>query len=239
MFQMCGPLMISASRRPFVASGAVTERHGVTPGTAGNGFRSANRAAIAGGTTPVCIVATYGVDDWSPASEACHFSEWGSPNSSWACSSRTTTNGQRFYSSTDGTTALSNNVTGLISLTDGTSNLYTLRWLLTPNNGASQTNVKIDQWSGSSWTSLKNVNIAGATTVFVSSANLHIGGFGPSLTGPTNGIFKRVRLYNTDENGTLIADFNPNDYSGSGTTWVSSTTGETWTIVGTATVVLD
>jgi hypothetical protein len=68
------------------------------------------------------------------------------------------------------------------------------------------------------------------TPIFDGTAPLVIGGTDGGNFQLAMGDVYSAQLYN---NGVLVADFEPNDWV-SGNTWVSSSTGETWTRNGSA-----
>lgn len=70
------------------------------------------------------------------------------------------------------------------------------------------------------------------------TANLNIGAYNDGATNPFAGRIYRVAGYTslTEATGNKIFDMDPKDWV-SGSSWVSSRTGETWTLNGTASVV--
>lgn len=98
------------------------------------------------------------------------------------------------------------------------------------DNGAAGNNVKF-YWSldGSAWTQLGTTQTtAGTVTRFNSTSKIEVG---TQLNGaPWSGDLYRARLYSGDfqSGGSVVADCNPNTWN-TGNTWVSATTGETWT----------
>lgn len=86
---------------------------------------------------------------------------------------------------------------------------------------------------GVNWTSLTG----GATTagnIFDSTSIVEIGSLLGGTAHQLNGRIYQAQIFN-GINGTLAVNFNANDYS-TGTTWAASSTGETWTINGGATI---
>lgn len=82
------------------------------------------------------------------------------------------------------------------------------------------------------WTQLgAQVNLT-AGQIFDGTDNVRVGFDGLSTTS-FNGNIYRAQIYN-GINGTLVADFNPANTTQGATSFVSSSTGETWTINGSA-----
>jgi hypothetical protein len=86
---------------------------------------------------------------------------------------------------------------------------------------------------GSSWTLISSHNGAGVAAPTSSTNVIDVGG-SPKLKG----LVYKAEAWQGDSTagGTLVADFNPADYT-SGATFTSSTTGETWTVSGGAHIV--
>lgn len=82
------------------------------------------------------------------------------------------------------------------------------------------------------WTNIQ-VNRAGtAGAMFASSAPIEVGSESVGTINNLNGAVYRVLVKAA---GVVVLDMNPADWHG-GTSWVSATTGETWTLHGGATV---
>ncbi|HEY5443803.1 MAG TPA: hypothetical protein VIJ87_04885 [Pyrinomonadaceae bacterium] len=89
------------------------------------------------------------------------------------------------------------------------------------------------------WTTLQLNRAATAGVLGAgNTANLEIGSFNGGANSPFNGRIYRVAGYTslTEATGNKIFDMDPKDWV-SGSSWVSSRTGETWTLNGTASVV--
>jgi hypothetical protein len=87
---------------------------------------------------------------------------------------------------------------------------------------------------GVNWTQLGAPVLAAAVAAPVATTNALTLGRDTGASNPLIATIYRAQVY-SGINGTLVADFNPNDYA-SGATWRSGTTGETWTINGAATI---
>ena len=92
--------------------------------------------------------------------------------------------------------------------------------------------------NGTSWTTLGLAVAGTAGAIFNSSAPFTLGSRSSGTVGNLNGRIYSAQVYASLDGTDLRADFNPaRDYPSSrGTTMVSSTTGETYTINGTAMV---
>lgn len=78
------------------------------------------------------------------------------------------------------------------------------------------------------------VTTAGTTSIYAGTTALEVGARGTGLQSFAGKIY-RAQVLNSS--GTVVADFNPNDAAAGATTMVSSTTGETWTINGSSSLV--
>jgi hypothetical protein len=90
--------------------------------------------------------------------------------------------------------------------------------------------------SGVTWSALGlPVTTAGVMSIFNSSADLNIGANNAGLTTADGKIY-RAQVYNGifGSGGFLVADFNPDDGIPGDNSFVSSTTGETYTINGSS-----
>ena len=90
---------------------------------------------------------------------------------------------------------------------------------------------------GSSWAQLGADKTIGIASIYDGDGPLEIGGF---LAGTQQLVSGRVIQATVKDgiDGTVVASFSPSDYpSSGGSTFVSSATGETWTINGGATIV--
>ena len=108
-----------------------------------------------------------------------------------------------------------------------------VRATLQLDNGSAQHVVTFyTSQDGITWSTLATRVIAGAQTVPGAANALSVGDADGSH--PIKGNIYRAQIYN-GINGTLAVDFNPNTWT-SGATWSSASTGEVWTINGTAKV---
>lgn len=114
------------------------------------------------------------------------------------------------------------------------------------NNGAGGNDTKFYTSSGSpfvvpsfaEFTQLGTTDVvAGTTSIFNGTANLEVGSSDGGITNNFSGKIYRAQVYDGifGAGGTLVADFNANDWT-SGATLVSSSTAETYTLNGTATI---
>lgn len=145
----------------------------------------------------------------------------------------------RFYTSPDGTagsqlTGISTlAVTGLV--TDG--NPIWLRVTLDVNDGAGN---RVYQFftstDGSTWSQLgTTVTTAGATSIADTTSIVEIGALITGTANPLNGLVYQAQIYN-GINGTLAVNFTPTLTQAGQTSFVSST-GELWTLNGSARLV--
>ena len=102
-------------------------------------------------------------------------------------------------------------------------------WLRVYRNYATLTCKFYTSQDGITWIQLGSDAGFAAYTPATTSVAVTIGA-DASGTSPFNGRIYAARIYTTN-GGTLVTNFNANDFS-SGSTWTASTTGETWTING-------
>jgi hypothetical protein len=96
----------------------------------------------------------------------------------------------------------------------------------------------VEPASEADWVQLgTTVSAAGVSSIFNSNAGLIVGGFNTGVTEPPDGRFRWIEVRN-GINGTVVA--NPRFTAPKlGATSFVDATGKTWTIVGTAAIVLD
>ncbi len=234
-----------------VASNVVTEATGASvegvlakylylPGVAGN-YASTPDSAANSITGDIDIRARVAPADWTPAAAQAIVGK---------DSGATTANrSYLFYLNTDGTLHLLWSTNGqdagsfdkastvATGFTDGDSRW--VRAVLDVNNGAAGNDVKFYTAADSateptSWTQLgTTVTTAGNTSIFDGNGVLDIGARTSSGTLQFSGKIYRASIYSTIGGTTPVVDFNASDATDGAASFVSQTTGETWTINGT------
>jgi hypothetical protein len=141
-----------------------------------------------------------------------------------------TGSGMRFIISLDGTALSIATCSAAIPFVAGTSGYIRV------TRSATTGDVKFYTSStyGSSWTQLGTTQSTTAGSIFNSTITTEIGSRNSGLSTMMVGRIYRARGYN-GIGGTLTFDFNPNTWT-TGSTWVSSTTSETWTINGSGSI---
>jgi hypothetical protein len=222
----------------------IVQKHAVLPGTSPNYFSSSNAGEI---TSDWTIVAKFTAPDYTPAAEIGIAGQYQLVGNLRNFLASIQTGAAATRTSSDGT--LEGEVDSSTALTDTDNVETTLRWRYDLDDGGGNRAAYFDRWTGS-WTAIGTSPVTAVGTVasvFNSSAVVMIGGIlnGATLLLAWAGNVKRIQAFNSLNSAgtpfggaTLLWDFNPNDYV-SGTSWTSSTTGETWDIIGTASVVND
>lgn len=140
--------------------------------------------------------------------------------------------------SPDGSAAVNFASTAEVPFTDGSRGK--VRATLDVDNGAGNSEAKFYTRTSDSdpWVQLGSTVLGAVTSIFNSTSALDIGSFAAGTSARVTGRIYSAQVYASIDGTDLRADFNPaRDYSANrGTTMVSSTTGETYTINGTALV---
>jgi hypothetical protein len=223
--------MGTQASQPYYAAWSGTN-YGYLNGVTGNGFSTPDSAAL-GITGDIDLRVKVAMDDWTPASN------------SMLISKRTSDDEWTFYLQTDGklninwwnSVAANSEVisTAATGFTDRTT--HWVRVTLDVDNGAGGYTVNFyGSDDGITWTAVGDPIVTGAGTTDVKNSTSDIiVGAQTTFASVAAGAFYQAQIYNGIA-GTLAADFNASDYA-TGSTFVSSATGETWTINGGATIV--
>lgn len=211
-----------------------TQNYGSAPGTAGNYFSTPDSIA-ASITGDIDIRLKLAADDWTPAATDSVIGKWEAEGVQSYILRILTSGVLRLTYTADGTTDINRDSTAATGLTDGTANW--IRVTLDVDNGAAGNDVNFyTSTDGVTWTQLgTTVTNAGATSIFDSTAAVEVAARNTGTAEPFAGKVYRAQIYN-GINGTLAVDFNAGDALVGGTTWTSRTTGEVWTVNGTASV---
>ncbi len=208
------------------------------PGASGDFAHTPDSASVSV-TGDIDIQAEIVLDDWTPLGQ----------NTIVAKRDGSTQISFRFYVNTNGRIGLSwsedgavqihQSSTVAISPEPGAGTKLHVRTTLDVDNGASgNDNVYYTSTDGVSWTQLgATVTTAGVTSIFDSTVRLTVGSHDDDGNGTRlSGSVRSAQVY-SGISGTLVADFDPNrDANLSNAPFVSSTTGETWTVAGNASV---
>lgn len=204
------------------------------PGTVGN-YASTPDATALDLTPNIEITCRVALADWTAAAAQCLVAKDDGVGQRSYGLTIDTAGILQFYTYSPG--FLGNSATVPVPFIDGSA--YWIRSVFTGNNGAG--NRVIDFYYAPDavaeptvWTRLgTQVITAGASTSSNTTAELSIGSLGSSGALPANGKFHRMIL-RTVLGGSIQADFNADTATAGSATWVSATTGETWTKRGTA-----
>lgn len=118
------------------------------------------------------------------------------------------------------------------------SEVLSIRVRYVADNGASgrTTTFWYSTDSGENWTLLSSHTVAGVALVNDRATVMAIGGYNSGYTSPWGGTMRSVLL--TDLAGDPIVEADPSAVADpSSGTWVSPTTGETWTAAGNASII--
>lgn len=204
------------------------------PGTSGN-YASTPDSASVSITGDIDIRVKVALDDWTPAATQSLIGKWLETGNQRSFAFRVHTDGRpRLIWSTTGLSG--GNIEMLATAAPVVSNGETL-WLrvtLDVDDGAgNRVATFYTSTDGVTWTQLgAAVTTAGTTNIFDGTAVVHIGG--PDATiGPMAGNVYYAELRN-GIGGAVAASFSAADARLGATSVVSSQTGETWTLNGTA-----
>jgi len=208
------------------------------PGASGD-FAHTPDSASASVTGDIDIRVHAAADDWVPATPQALEAKWTGSGNQRSYLLRLENNGTlRFYWSNDGATTISLPSTAATGFTNGEAGH--VRVTLDVDNGASGNDLKFyTSTDGVTWTQLgTTVTTAGTTSIYDSTSLLTVG------ADADTGIYERFtgEIYSAQVydgiDGTLVADFRPShDAAISDSTFTSSTTGEVWTVAGSAAIV--
>jgi len=114
-----------------------------------------------------------------------------------------------------------------------------VRCAATPTNGSNSVATFYTSDDGVSWVQLGDVVTSVVLTgIFNGTAPVEIGSHASGTVNILSGRIYSAQIYN-GIGGTLVANFYPPAYAGSGNTFTAPTTGETWTRNGTAFILGD
>jgi hypothetical protein len=233
------PVTASGDAVGFVAGGIPQSNKFLNlPGTSGAYASTPDSAGldIVGDIDIRCEAALV---DWTPATTNCLVNKYVTATNqrSYSFQIAATTGLPFLLVSENGSAGVQFTATAAPSVADG--GRIWLRATFDLDNGASNSVASFFTSSdGESWTAL-GTQVTGVvfSTLFASTAPLWVGADGAGNLRATGRIYS-AQVYASINGTDLRADFNPSrDYSAArGTTMVSSTTGETYTINGTALV---
>ena len=196
-------------------------------------FASTPDSAAASITGDIDIRFNGALDDWTPAANSTLVSKYTSTGNqrSYLLQIVATTGVMRLIISTDGSATTTYNSTVAPTVSDGQS--LRVRATLDIDNGASGSDATFYTSSdGETWSQLGDVVTTSVVSIFDSTTRVELGSWLGSQERLSGHIFQAQILNGID--GTLAVDFNAADYVNklTDTTFVSSTTGETWTLNG-------
>lgn len=203
-------------------------------GVSGNYASTPDTAAISI-TGDIDIRAKVALDDWTPTAESGLVAKFVSAsNYSYSLSVRTDGT-LRLYTSSNGSTPVAHISTAPTGIPDGTTKW--VRATLDIDNGGG--NGTVTFWlsdDGAAWTQLgATVTRTGTAALFDGTAELRVGVL-DGTSSPMSGNVFYVEIREGID-GPVVARFDPNTVASTGqrtpTTW-QSTTGETWTLNGSA-----
>jgi hypothetical protein len=212
--------------------------YGWLNGVVGNRFTSPYDATYAITTGSIDIIACVALDNWTPPVSNAIVSRRQLSGIGICYSLRvdSSTGYLSFLWSPDGTSGSAISVTSGVAPT--VSNFEKL-WIRVFRTAATGAYVFYTSADGVSWTVLAS-GTGTSGSLFSNTTGIEIGGSGSGTILPTFGKIYSARVWNGDSEsgGTLVSSFAASDYpSTGGSTFVSSETGETWTINGGAKLV--
>ena len=194
-----------------------------------NGLFTSPDSVAASITGIVDIQAKIAPVDWTPATTGVIASKYSTTGANRAyLFALSNTGALTTWYTSDGINGVGSSSTVATGFADGTAH-----WVRTRLNTTDGTCTFYTSEDGVTWAQLGGVIAIGTVPIIDTNARLEVGaGFGGS-TWVFEGDIYRAKII---DDATLVADFNPSDYV-SGTTFDSRSTGETWTLNGTATIV--
>lgn len=208
------------------------------PGSAGSYITTPDSVPLSI-TGDIDIRAQITMADYSPASETAIVGKLQSTNQRSFALTVSDVGFLRLYNSTDGTIGTQLVGVSTLALTNVVSDGQTVwvRATLDVNDGAGN---RVYQFftspDGVNWTQLgTTITTAGTTSIFDSTSIVEIGSLLAGTTFPFSGSIQRVQIRN-GIGGTLVGNFDPRA-SGRGKTTVVASTGETWTLQGSAALI--
>jgi hypothetical protein len=229
--------MGTAASQPYYAAWEGSN-YGYLNGVVGNRFTSPYDATYAITTGSIDIIACVALDNWTPPVSNAIVSRRQLSGIGICYSLRvdSSTGYLSFLWSPDGTSGSAISVTSGVAPT--VSNFEKL-WIRVFRTAATGAYVFYTSADGVSWTVLAS-GTGTSGSLFSNTTGIEIGGSGSGTILPTFGKIYSAQVWNGDSEsgGTLVASFAASDYpSTGGSTFVSSATGETWTINGGAKIV--
>jgi hypothetical protein len=202
------------------------------PGVAGNYASTPDTAAVSI-TGDIDIRVQVAATDWTPAATMRFVSKYSASgtNRSYTFGLNAAGTLVAIWSS-DGTSTITVNSSVATGFADGSTN-----WVRVTLAAATGTTTFYTSSDGATWTQLGTTTVSGATSLFDNAQQVDIGARDSGTADNFNGRIYRAQIYN-GINGTLVADFNPTRTT-KGSTSFSASTGETWTINGTAGAFID
>jgi len=205
------------------------------PGASGDFAHTPDSTAVSV-TGDIDIRCHAAADDWTPVSTQAFVGKWQvAANASYILQLESSGN-LRLSWSTTGADSLTATSTVAVSFSDG--NIGHVRATLDVDNGASGRDVTFyTSVDGVTWTQLgATVTAAGITSIFDGTALLTVGAYADAgTTEMFAGTIFSAQIY-SGIGGTLVADFNPSADANTGDPSFVSSTGETWTIAGSAAI---
>ncbi len=205
------------------------------PGTSGSYASTPDSAAVSV-TGDIDVIVKLTADDWTPASAKTIISkDAAGSDRSWNFF-LLATGAVEFDTSANGSSFNVHVSTASVPFANGSPGW--VRATLDVDNGSAQHVVRFyTSTDGVTWTQLgAAVTTAGVTSIFNSTARVEIGSFNSGLTFNLAAGVYYAELRNGID-GTVVARFDAEDGESGDTSIVSSATGETWTINGSASLV--
>lgn len=206
-------------------------------GATGN-YANTPDSAAASITGDIDIRSKVALDDWTPSGNSSFITKYNSTGNQKAYGFRVisgSTGRLNLYWSNNGSADISAQSTASPTVTNGA--ILWVRATLDVDNGASGYDVNFyTSIDGATWTQLGATVTGGATTsIFDSTASIEVGSVGGGTQLADGKIYyAEVR---SGIGGSAVAKFDPSNDADPGDTSFTSSTGEVWTINGTATLV--
>lgn len=208
--------------------------YAVLTGISGDYFSSPDSPILTLADVDIEIQAKVGMADWTPPSENSIISKFVATGNQKSFRTSVHPSGMQFSKSDNGSLTGTNALGPPLNMIPADSVAW-IRWTFTKATGVVRYYYKYELEDA--WIELTPSDTIETYNPFDSTAPLEVGTISNgTFIRATCDIYRAIVFSGID--GTPVADFDPNDYSGSGDSWVSSNTGEVWTIHGNASVVL-
>lgn len=212
-----------------VVIGPEIVKFGNLPGSIGDFFSTPDSVA-ASITGDLALIIDLAATTYSLVSDQTLLSKWTTAGNQRSYLWRLKSNGALLFNlSVNGIASLDATSSVSVPFSDGERGFLAVTW-----NQSSKDVTFFTSTDGVSFTQLGTTQSINVASIFDGASIVEVGTIGGGVV-PLEGKVFGAQIISGGLTGTVNVDCNPNDYV-SGSTWVSSSTGETWTINGNASI---